>query len=36
MFTPTMPGSFAFYCGKKLLMFPSHRSKGMEGILEVR
>ncbi len=35
-FTPTVPGSFALYCDKKLLFFKSHREKGMEGILEVR
>ncbi len=35
-FTPTKPGRYPFYCDKKLLFFPSHREKGMEGILEVR
>ncbi|SRR5712692_8375995 len=35
-FTPTVPGSFALYCDKKLLFFKSHREKGMEGILEIR
>ena len=35
-FTPTVPGSFAIYCDKKLLFFKSHREKGMEGMLEVR
>ena len=35
-FTPTVTGSFAIYCDKKLLLFKSHREKGMEGILEVR
>ncbi len=35
-FTPTVPGSFAIYCDKKLLFFKSHREKGMEGVLEVR
>lgn len=35
-FTPTQPGSFPFYCDKKLLFFKSHREKGMEGLLEVR
>ena len=35
-FTPTVSGSFAVYCDKKLLFFKSHREKGMEGILEVR
>ncbi|HMZ99125.1 MAG TPA: cupredoxin domain-containing protein, partial [Nitrospira sp.] len=35
-FTPTKPGTYAFYCDKKLLFLPSHREKGMEGTLEVR
>lgn len=35
-FTPTKPGMYAFYCDKKLLFFPSHQEKGMEGTLEVR
>lgn len=35
-FTPTKPGTYAFYCDKKLLFFPSHQEKGMEGTLEVR
>ncbi|WP_447980297.1 cupredoxin domain-containing protein [Candidatus Nitrospira bockiana] len=35
-FTPTEPGVYPFYCDKKLLFFPSHRAKGMEGLLEVR
>ncbi len=35
-FTPTKPGTYSFYCDKKLLFFPSHREKGMEGTLEVR
>ncbi|MBS0170379.1 MAG: cupredoxin domain-containing protein [Nitrospira sp.] len=35
-FTPTKPGTYTFYCDKKLLFFPSHREKGMEGTLEVR
>jgi plastocyanin len=35
-FTPTKPGTYAFYCDKKLLFFPSHREQGMEGRLEVR
>lgn len=35
-FTPTKPGIYSFYCDKKLLFFPSHREKGMEGTLEVR
>jgi len=35
MFTPTVPGRFAFYCNNKLLFMPSHRQQGMEGVLEV-
>lgn len=35
-FTPSKPGTYSFYCDKKLLFFPSHREKGMEGTLEVR
>jgi len=35
-FTPTRPGTFPIYCDKKLPFFPSHREKGMEGMLEVR
>lgn len=35
-FTPAKPGTFTFYCDKKLLFFASHREKGMEGRLEVR
>lgn len=35
-FTPMVPGSFAIYCDQKLLLFKSHREKGMEGVLEVR
>lgn len=34
-FTPTVPGQYPIYCGKKLLFFGSHREKGMEGLLEV-
>jgi plastocyanin domain-containing protein len=34
-FTPKKPGSYAFYCSKKLLFLKSHREKGMEGIIEV-
>ncbi len=34
-FTPVHPGTFTFYCDKKLLFFASHREKGMEGRLEV-
>ncbi|MCI0568040.1 MAG: cupredoxin domain-containing protein [Acidobacteria bacterium] len=35
-FTPTRPGTYTFYCDKRLLFFKSHREKGMEGRLEVR
>jgi heme/copper-type cytochrome/quinol oxidase subunit 2 len=35
-FMPAKAGTYTFFCDHKLLMFPSHRSKGMEGILEVR
>lgn len=35
-FTPKQPGSFAIYCDKRLWPMPSHRDKGMEGILEVK
>jgi plastocyanin len=35
-FTPMKPGTYPFYCDKKLLFFPSHQEKGMEGTLEVR
>lgn len=34
-FTPTRPGTYPFFCGKKLPFFPSHREKGMAGVLEV-
>ncbi|MBH0181377.1 MAG: quinol oxidase [Nitrospira sp.] len=34
-FTPTQPGTFPFYCDKRLWPLPSHREKGMEGILNV-
>jgi plastocyanin len=36
IFTPTKPGTYSFYCDKKLPFFPSHREQGMEGRLEVR
>jgi heme/copper-type cytochrome/quinol oxidase subunit 2 len=35
-FTPTQPGTFTIYCDKRLWPMPSHRDKGMEGILEVK
>jgi plastocyanin domain-containing protein len=34
-FTPTKPGEYPFFCGKKLLFFPSHKEQGMTGVLEV-
>ena len=36
VFTPRKPGTFTFFCDKKLLFLPSHREQGMEGRLEVR
>ena len=35
-FTPTHSGIFLIYCDKRLWPMPSHRDKGMEGILKVR
>ena len=35
-FTPTTPGSYIFYCSKKLPFMKSHRQKGMEGTLIVK
>jgi len=35
-FTPTTPGSYTFYCSKKLPFMKSHQQKGMEGILIVK
>ena len=35
-FTPTTPGSYTFYCSKKLPFMKSHQEKGMEGILTVK
>ena len=35
-FTPTTPGSYTFYCSKKLPFMKSHRQKGMEGTLIVK
>jgi heme/copper-type cytochrome/quinol oxidase subunit 2 len=35
-FIPTEPGLFPFFCDKRLWPLPSHRDKGMEGILEVK
>ena len=34
-FTPMATGTYSFYCKNKLLIFKSHREKGMEGMLEV-
>ena len=34
-FTPTMVGRYPMYCDKKPPFLPSHREKGMEGMLEV-
>ena len=34
-FIPTKKGLFEFYCDKKLPFLPSHREKGMHGIIEV-
>jgi plastocyanin len=34
-FTPSRAGTYPFYCDKKFMFFPSHREKGMEGVLEV-
>jgi plastocyanin len=33
--TPQIPGSYTFYCNKKLLFMKSHREHGMEGTLTV-
>jgi len=35
-FTPTRPGTFTFYCDKRLLFFKSHEDRGMKGTLEVK
>lgn len=34
-FTPTKTGVYEFYCDKKLPLLPSHRDKGMHGVVEV-
>jgi plastocyanin len=34
-FTPSVPGSYVFYCSKKLPFMKSHRARGMEGTLNV-
>jgi heme/copper-type cytochrome/quinol oxidase subunit 2 len=33
--TPKRPGSYAFYCNKKLPFMKSHRERGMQGTLTV-
>ncbi|MFO0699889.1 MAG: cupredoxin domain-containing protein [Nitrospira sp.] len=35
-FVPTRASRVVFYCDKRLWPMPSHRDKGMEGVLEVR
>ncbi|HMS82855.1 MAG TPA: cupredoxin domain-containing protein [Nitrospira sp.] len=35
-FVPTQPSRVGFYCDKRLWPMPSHREKGMQGVLEVR
>ncbi len=34
-FTPTKPGSYPFFCGKKTPLGKTHRERGMEGVIEV-
>ena len=34
--TPKVPGTYPFYCDKKLLFMKSHREHGMEGKLIVK
>jgi plastocyanin len=34
-FTPVKPGSYTFFCNKKLPFMRSHRERGMEGTLRV-
>jgi plastocyanin len=34
-FTPVKPGTYTFFCNKKLLFMKSHRERGMEGTLRV-
>jgi plastocyanin len=34
-FTPTKPGTYPFFCGKKAPFVKSHRERGMEGVIEV-
>jgi plastocyanin len=33
--TPSVSGTYTFYCNKKLLFLKSHRARGMEGSLNV-
>ncbi len=35
-FTAEIPGTYTFYCSKKLPFMKSHRARGMEGTLIVR
>ncbi|MFQ5659860.1 MAG: cupredoxin domain-containing protein [Gammaproteobacteria bacterium] len=35
-FTPAIPGTYTFYCNKKLPFVKSHRARGMEGTLSVK
>ena len=34
-FTPEVPGTYSFYCSKKLPFMKSHRERGMEGAFVV-
>ena len=34
-FTPEIPGSYTFFCNKKLPFMKSHRARGMEGTLNI-
>lgn len=34
-FTPEVTGRVVFYCDQRLLFLPSHRARGMWGVLEV-
>lgn len=34
-FTAQATGEYSFYCKNKLPFFPSHREKGMQGVIEV-
>lgn len=35
-FTPTAPGTYAFYCSNRLPFFIWHRGRGVEGVIELR